>query len=86
MLRQTSILAYKEKVLPELTDREYKVYNVLKLRGPSTSEEVAGFLGVATHTISGRFGAGLARKGFIRDSGLRRVTKSGCSGIVWGVK
>jgi hypothetical protein len=58
----TSKEVYTLKIKPELNSRQDAVLRVFQLRGDLSMREVASFLGVPEHTISGR-GGELVKKG-----------------------
>jgi hypothetical protein len=68
-----------------VADLERRVLNLL-VRNPSglTTHEIAKALDVELVSISPRM-APLRTKGLVRDSGERRETPSGRTGIVWKV-
>lgn len=57
------------------------VLTALAARGPSTSEELASYLGESLVSVSPRLRP-LARKGLVVEDGKRK-TASGSSAIVW---
>lgn len=67
-----SFEVYKENVLPNLSQRENDVLNAYRYLGPSTLHEVAAFMKVFPHTISGRVTA-LKKKGLIKIVGIKKI-------------
>lgn len=70
-----------ENSLPRL---ERRVFEIVLLQDGATCDEVERFAGLSHQTASARL-RGLAKRGAIRDTGLRRPTRSGRNAIVWEV-
>jgi DNA-binding CsgD family transcriptional regulator len=66
------------------TPLEAAVYGCLKAHGPKTSFEIADILRLSLVTVSPRLRP-LADKCLVRDSGVRRLGKSGRNQIVWEI-
>lgn len=81
--RDTSVEAAEsmELAAPGLRGR---VLEAIRQAGGATDEEVVDATGLAGNTVRPRRGE-LEAMGLVRDSGLRRATRSGRSAIVWGV-
>jgi hypothetical protein len=80
MVHENSRTAYKEKVLPTLSDREKEVYGFIYLYGEITAWEVAIKMStkerrVTPNQISGRFRP-METKGFIKCIGKRLINGS----------
>lgn len=54
-INSRSVEVYREKVHPNIKKRHEKVLNAIKFLQPCTSLDVADFLNVPLHSISGRF-------------------------------
>lgn len=54
-MNNNSLTVYKEKILPNLKDRHKRVMNALQELGEASQLDVADFLNVPVHSLSGRF-------------------------------
>jgi hypothetical protein len=70
MIHQNSLTPYKEKIKPELGKWQKLVFDCIVKYGEITSKDVAFWLGVPLHKISGRF-TELKEKGKIIETGKR---------------
>ena len=64
------------------TPLEQMVVDAIAEHGPKTSFELADILGLSLVTVSPRLRP-LADKGYVKDSGMRRVNVSRRKSIVW---
>lgn len=71
-IHPNSLEAYKEDILPELTNREQEVYDAIKELKKTTCRDVAIHLHTFPHAISGRF-TGLKKKGYIKEVGTKKI-------------
>ena len=53
-MNKNSLKVYYESILPDIKKRHLKVMNALSVLGEATSLEVADYLNVPLHSISGR--------------------------------
>lgn len=74
--------AHEAAAAVNVTDSEERVLTSLRVRGPSTSYEVAAHYGRPVEQVSPAFRP-LVRKGLIRDSGERKLADTGRRRIVW---
>jgi DeoR/GlpR family transcriptional regulator of sugar metabolism len=65
-----SIQNFHKKIRPELSVRQKAIYDLIKQRGESTSNDIAEYLKVRLNTISGRFSE-LKDKGKIKEVARR---------------
>lgn len=77
--------AAAKMVEPTLAERQRRVLDVLRTRGPSTGEEVAVILRTPTYRVLPRL-TELKRMGLARKTDERRVNASGASATVWRAK
>lgn len=64
------------------TRLEQMVVDAIAEHGPMTSFQLAGVLDLSLVTVSPRLRP-LADKGYVKDSGERRINESGRKSIVW---
>lgn len=81
-MQETSLEAYEHVRHDESWTA--RVFELLKIRGGLTADEIVAICGVTHNTTSPRLTL-LQRRGLIRDSGERRVTRAGYRAIVWEV-
>ena len=78
----TTSLAAAESI--RSTDLEQKVLDIIIILNGATTHEIAEYSGISLVSASPRIRP-LVRKGFIRDSGERRVGRSNRKSIVWEI-
>lgn len=84
-VRDTSLLAYTNKVLPTLSDREKAVYDVLDEAGENlTNNEIAARLNWTINRVTGRI-FGLRQKGYVYDDGKRICRCTGEECHAWNI-
>lgn len=83
-VRDTSMLAYTEKVLPNLSTRQRQVYEIFRQFYDSnfTNAEIARELGWAINRICPRV-LELRKKGMLKEECRRRCTVTGNFAYAW---
>lgn len=79
--KDTTLEAWKA-IQPYLSDIEALVVNDIGSQNGQTCDEIEASRGMRHQTISSRITA-LAKAGLIKDSGIRKNTRSGRPAIVW---
>ena len=82
-MQQTSIEAYFS-VLPNLSEMQSKVFNQIKNRGMCICDDLEIDLGMSHQSCSACINA-LVKKGLVKDSGYKGVTRSGRKAIKWQI-
>lgn len=79
--KDTSRLAW-QSILPFSSVQKRKIINEISVRGPMMIEEIADFLRLRVHAVSGRI-TDLQDDGLVEDSGEKRLTTSKRKAILW---
>lgn len=83
MIAQTSMLAYID-VMPSIGAKQKRVYDYIKLIGPSTNLEVSRNTGMPINTVTPRTNE-LVKIGMLKQCGKRKCLVSGRIAKTWSV-
>jgi hypothetical protein len=80
MIRETSLAAYDS--VRDIESWTTRVRDYIKKAGGATADEVAAHFNVGHNTTSPRITL-LIKRGLVRDSGTRRLTRASREAVVW---
>lgn len=83
-VRQTSLEAYQNWVLPDLGDKQTKVYNAIKKLQPCTDKQIAAHLKWEINSVTPRRNE-LAKKDVIMEAGVVK-NDQGRLAMTWKIK
>ena len=71
-------------VADKVTPRQQLILGYLAEHGPSTQDEIAAGVGLPVHSVNPRVNE-LWHANKIHETGERRLTRLGCSAVVWAL-